>query len=197
MTSRPSPAISAEKSLDVLFSSREIYGVVERLAAAIREDYEEPLSQEGGQPGQGRRELLLVGVLKGAFIFMADLVRALEMPMTVDFMRVSTYGRKQFSNKNPRLVQGLRTPVKGRDVLVVEDIVDTGVTTNFLLDYLKGKGAASVRLCALLSKPSRREVDVGIDYLGFTVGDLFVVGYGLDFGQRYRYLRDICVLEDK
>jgi hypoxanthine phosphoribosyltransferase len=128
---------------------------------------------------------------------MADLVRALDMPVTVDFVRVSTYGGGTTSSRRPRIVQGVRTLIKGRHVLVVEDIVDTGITTGFLVDYLKKRGAASVRLCALLSKPSRREVEVEIDYLGFTIADLFVVGYGLDFQQQYRWLPDVCVLESK
>ena len=140
---------------------------------------------------------LLVGVLRGAFVFMADLIRALDMPLTLDFVRVSTYGRRTESSGRPRIVQGVRSSIKGQHVLVVEDIVDTGVTTSFLLDYLRQKGAASVKLCALLSKPARRRAQVDIDYLGFTIPDLFVVGYGLDFAQQYRHLPDICVLEDK
>jgi len=128
---------------------------------------------------------------------MADLVRALDMPVTVDFVRISTYGSGTRSSGSPKIAQGVRSPIRGQHVLVVEDIVDTGITTRFLLDYLKKRGAASVKLCALLSKPSRRQVDVTIDYLGFTVPDLFVVGYGLDYAQQYRYLPDICVLEEE
>ncbi len=127
---------------------------------------------------------------------MADLVRALDMPVTVDFVRISTYGSSTRSSGKPRIAQGVRSPIRGQHVLVVEDIVDSGITTRFLLDYLKKNGAASAKLCAMLSKPSRRQVDVTIDYLGFTVPDLFVVGYGLDFAQKYRWLPDICVLED-
>ena len=126
---------------------------------------------------------------------MADLIRALDMPVMVDFVRISTYGAGTRSSGKPRIVHGVRAPVKGQHVLVVEDIVDTGVTTHFLLDDLQRRGAASTKLCALLSKPSRRQVEVDINYLGFTVPDLFVVGYGLDFAQQYRHLPDICVME--
>ena len=169
-------------------SRQEIAAAVERLASEVRRDY---LSHAPGKPP------LLVGVLRGAFVFMADLIRVLDMPVTVDFVRISTYGPRTQSSGRPRIVQGVRSPVKGQHVLVVEDIVDTGITTRFLLDYLLKRGAASVKLCALLSKPDRRRVEVNIDYLGFTIPDLFVVGYGLDYAQRYRHLADICVVEDK
>ena len=172
--------------LNVHLSRQEIAAAVERLASEVRRDY---LSLAQGKPP------MLVGVLKGAFVFMADLIRAMDMPLTVDFVRISTYGSRTRSSGMPRIVQGVRSPIKGQQVLVVEDIVDTGVTTRFLLDYLLKRGAASVRLCALLSKPARRRVEVDIDYLGFTIPDLFVVGYGLDYAQQYRHLPDICVLE--
>ena len=155
---------------------------MKRLASEVNRDYSDTT-------------LLMVGILRGAFIFMADLVRAMDIPSTVDFVRISTYGNGIRSSGKARIVQGLRSAIRGRHVLVVEDIVDTGITTNFLLDYLKKHGAASVKLCAMLSKPSSRQADVTIDYLGFTVPNLFVVGYGLDYAQKYRYLPDICALE--
>ncbi|MBI4338501.1 MAG: hypoxanthine phosphoribosyltransferase [Chloroflexi bacterium] len=186
--------------MTVLLSRQQIAEAVARLAPEIRQDYTPALGPGSGGPrvkaGAGE-ELLVLGVLRGAFVFMADLVRALNMPLTVDFVRVSTYGGGTVTNRKPRIVQGPRTSVLGRRVLVVEDIVDTGITSAFLVDYLKRKGAASVKLCALLSKPSRREADVEVNYLGFTIADLFVVGYGLDYAQQYRYLPDICVLETK
>ena len=155
---------------------------MDRLATEVRRDYRDSAP-------------LLVGILKGAFVFMADLIRALDMPLEVDFVRISTYGPRTQSSGRPRIDQGVRSPIKGRHLLVVEDIVDTGVTTHFLMDYLRKKGAASVKLCALLSKPARRRVDVDTDYLGFTIPDLFVVGYGLDFAQQYRHLPDVHILE--
>ena len=196
----------------MLLSRQEIAAVVERLASEVRRDYH-PLTMSlskgermeapppaRGSTGSPRAEgtpPLLVGILKGAFVFMADLVRALDMPVAVDFVRISTYGRGTQSTKRPRIAQGVRSPIKGRHVLVVEDIVDTGVTTRFLLDYLRGRDAASVTLCALLSKPARRQVDIPIDYLGFTIPNVFVVGYGVDFAELYRHLPDICILEGK
>ncbi|MBI4200682.1 MAG: hypoxanthine phosphoribosyltransferase, partial [Chloroflexi bacterium] len=163
----------------MLLSRQEIVEAVERLASEIRRDYA-PARGEPVEPQAEGDPPLLVGVLKGAFIFMADLVRALDMPLSVDFVRVSTYRSGTESSGQPRIVQGVRSPIKGRHVLVVEDIVDTGITVRFLTDYLRRRGAASVKLCALLSKPSRRKVEVSIDYLGFTIPDRFVIGYGLD-----------------
>jgi hypoxanthine phosphoribosyltransferase len=156
---------------------------VERLARQIQADY-------GGRP------LLVVGALRGAFDFMADLVRRLQLPLTVDFMRLASYCASTSSSGRVRLLHGLRSPVRGRDVLVVEDIVDTALTTSFLLSYLKERGAASVRICALLDKPARRRVRVSLDYVGFTVQDRFLVGYGLDFDQRYRELPAVYALEE-
>ena len=166
----------------VLFNRGEIAAAVSRLAAAIREDYRD-------------KQPLLVGVLKGSFIFLADLVRQLNIPLEVEFIRLSSYGAASRSSGRVRLVRGLAGPVKGREVLVVEDIVDTGLTTAFILDYLGRKSPASLRLCALMDKPAPRRVPVKVDYLGFTVPDKFLVGYGLDWGERFRYLPDICYLE--
>lgn len=171
------------EKIRVLISKEEIRDKVAKLAAEIRRDY------QGKQP-------LLIGVLKGSFIFLADLVRILNIPLTVDFIKLSSYGSAKESSGQIKVVQGLKTPIRDRDILVIEDIVDTGLTTRFLLDHLAKKRPASLRLCALFDKPSRREVEVPIDYLGFTVPDKFLVGYGLDFDENFRYLADLCVLEE-
>lgn len=166
----------------VLISRGQIAATVGRLAAEISRDYCD-------------KRPLLVAVLKGAFIFLADLVRLLDFPLEVDFIRLSSYGRGKESSGRVKVVHGLSTEVEGRHVLVIEDIVDTGRTISFLLDYLKKEGAASVRLCSLTDKPSRREIPVDIDYLGFTVPDRFIVGYGIDWDEKFRYLPDIRYVE--
>ena len=127
---------------------------------------------------------------------MADLVRQLDLPVEIEFIRISSYGAGRESTGKVKVVQNMETPAEGRDILVVEDIVDTGLTVSFLLDYLSQKNPASLKLCALLDKPSRRRVQVNIDYLGFTVPDKFIVGYGLDCNEEFRCLPDICYLED-
>jgi len=168
--------------LEVLISREEISQAVNRLASQISQDYK-------------GKQLLLIGVLKGAFVFMADLIRQLDLPVEIDFVRLSSYGAAQKSSGKVKVVQPLKSLIKGRDVLVIEDIVDTGITISFLLDYLRRKKPASLKLCALTDKPSRRQVPVSINYLGFTVPDKFIVGYGLDFDEKLRYLPDICFLE--
>ena len=174
MTSQPKPHI--------LFTKEEIEAAVKRLAAEIREDY------CGKHP-------ILIGVLKGSFVFMADLIRLLDFPLEVEFIRLSSYGQGMESSGKVKVVQGLHSSIKGRDVLVIEDIVDTGFTTAFLLDYLRKKKPTSLKLCALTDKPSRRQVPVPIDYLGFTVPDKFIVGYGIDWDEKFRYLPEICFVE--
>lgn len=173
MTSQPETFITSE----------EIGRVVARLASEIRRDY------QGKQP-------LLIGILKGSFVFMADLIRQLGLPVEVDFVKLSSYGAGRETSGKVRVVQPLDTPIKGRDVLVVEDIVDTGITVSFLLGYLRKKEPASLKLCSLTDKPCRRRVPVRIDYLGFTLPDKFVVGYGLDWDQKFRYLPNLCFLEE-
>ena len=174
--------MSSQPNLHALFRRDEIDATVKRLAAEIREDCHDKYP-------------LLIGVLKGSFMFLADLIRLLDFPLEVEFIRLSSYGRGRQSSGRIKIVQGLRSEIRGRDVLVVEDIVDTGLTTSFLLDYLRKKKPNSLRLCTLADKPSRREVPITIDYLGFTVPDKFLVGYGLDWNQKFRNLPDICVLE--
>jgi hypoxanthine phosphoribosyltransferase len=172
--------MESQGGLHVLFPRAEIASAVQRLASEIDRDY------------RGKNPLLL-GILKGSFIFLADLVRRLDFPLELEFVRVASYACRETSGR-PKLVQGLRSRVRGRHVLVVEDIVDTGITVAFLLDYLRGKRPASLKLCALLDKPSRRRADVSIDYLGLTVPDAFLVGYGLDCDEQHRHLPDICIL---
>jgi len=167
----------------ILISRDEIAKAVDRLACEIERDY------QGKQP-------LLISVLKGSFVFMADLIRQLDLPLELDFVRLSSYGAARESSGKVRVVQGAKTPIKDRDILVVEDIVDTGITISFLLDYLQKKKPASLKLCVLTDKPSRRRVPVSIDYLGFTVPNKFIVGYGLDFDERFRNLPHIYTLED-
>ena len=172
--------MSSEPKL--LITQEEIRQVVAKLAAEIRRDY------------RGKK-LLLIGILKGSFVFMADLVRELGLPVEVDFVKLSSYGTGTETSGKVKLVQGLKTPIKGRDVLVVEDIVDTGLTVSSLIDYLGKKKPASLKLCALTDKPSRHKVPVTIDYLGFTVPNKFIVGYGIDWNEKFRYLQDICHLD--
>lgn len=171
------------RRLKILISHKEIAEAVNRLACEIERDY------QGKQP-------LLVGVLKGSFVFMADLIRQLDLPLELDFVRLASYGAGRESSGKVRLIQQPQLPINNRDVLVVDDIVDTGITTTFLLDYLKKKKPASLKLCALTDKPSRRRITVPIDYLGFTVPNKFVVGYGLDCDEKYRNLPDIYAQED-
>lgn len=170
--------------LDPLFTAQEINTAVERLAREIREDYKD-------------KNPLLLGILKGCFIFMADLVRNLDIPVEVEFAALSSYGRgRRQSSGKVNVIRGLRTPVKGRHVLIIEDIVDTGTTLKFCLDYLKSKNPASIKICALFDKASCRQVEVPIDYIGLKVPDKFIVGYGLDCQEKYRHLPGIYCLGD-
>ena len=166
----------------VLITQGKISQAVDKLAAEIRRDY-------------GDKRPLLIGVLKGSFVFMADLVRQLCLPVEIDFIKLSSYGSGTRSSGKIKVVHGLKAPVKGRDVIVVEDIVDTGLTVSFMMDYLRKKRPKSLKLCALVDKPSQRKVQIKIDYLGFTVPDKFVVGYGIDWNEQFRYLRDIGFIE--
>ena len=139
---------------------------------------------------------LLLGVLKGAFVFMSDLVRAIDLKVGVEFMAISSYGAEMRTSGEVKIVKDLDVPIEGRDLLIVEDIVDTGLTLSYLIANLHSRGASSVKLAALLNKQERRIRDVPIDYLGFTIPDAFVVGYGLDFAERYRNLPYIAVIKD-
>jgi hypoxanthine phosphoribosyltransferase len=168
----------------VLFNRKEIAAAVGRLAAEISRDYHD-------------KNPVLIAILKGSFVFLADLIRLLDFPLEIEFIRLSSYGKGKESSGRIRVVHGLGLEVRGRHVLIIEDIVDTGLTINFLSDYLRKKKPASVRLCSLTDKPSRRKCSVIIDYLGFTVPDRFLVGYGLDWDENFRHLPDICFIKEK
>jgi hypoxanthine phosphoribosyltransferase len=174
--------MKSEGELQVLFSGAKIESVIKRLASAITRDY------RGKNP-------ILIGILKGSFVFLADLVRQLDFPLEVEFVRLSSYGSGTQTFGDVKVVQGLPVNISGRHVLVVEDIVDTGTTVAYLMEYLKKKNPASLKLCALADKPSRRRVPVQIDYKGVEVPDKFIVGYGLDCDEKHRNLPNICVLE--
>jgi hypoxanthine phosphoribosyltransferase len=168
---------------DVMISREAIQARIGEMAAELRRDY-----------GPGT-PVHLVAVLKGAFIFLADLIRAMDGPVTCDFIAVSSYGAGTHSSGEVRLIKDLDHSVENRDVLIVEDIVDTGLTLSYLQDILRAREPRSLRTACLLSKPSRRKVDVRVEYVGFTIEDKFVVGYGLDFDERYRNLPHIGVFK--
>jgi len=174
----------------VIFSAETIARRVRELGATISQDY-----RAGAGRDPHRRPLLVVGLLKGALPFMADLIRAMDIPMEYDFMAVSSY-QGRTSPGEVRILKDLDSPVGSRDLLVVEDIVDTGHTLDHILKRLKVREPASLRVCTLLDKPARRQVDVPVDYVGFTLDEnLFVVGYGLDYAELYRNLPYIGVLK--
>jgi hypoxanthine phosphoribosyltransferase len=167
---------------DILVSEELIRAKVRELGAQISRDY-------------AGKSVTLVSVLKGSLPFMADLMRAIEIPVQIDLMEVSSYGGATTESSGlVRILKDLSSTIAGKDVLIVEDIIDTGLTLNYLLRYLRGKGPNSLRICALLDKPARRLVEIPIDYTGFVIPDEFVVGYGLDFGEFYRNLPFIGVL---
>ena len=170
-------------NLKCLISREEIDIAVKKLAAEIRQDFH-------------NRNPIVIGILKGSFIFLADLTRALDFPHEIEFVRLSSYGSGRTSTGQISMIHDLHVSIEGRHVLVVEDIVDTGNSIAFLMKYLSKKNPASLKLCALTDKPSRRKVDVKIDYRGFTVPNLFLVGYGLDYAEKYRNLPDICILQE-
>lgn len=172
----------SSQNLQVLYTRSEIETAVNRLAEEITRDY------QGGKP-------ILVSVLKGSVIFLADLARRLEFPLELEFVQLSSYGSGTESSGKIRMAQVLKTPLKDRDVLIVEDIVDSGQSMAFLLEQLRKKKPASIKLCCLLDKPSRRKVAVTVDYRGFIAPDKFIVGYGMDYAEQYRNLPEICVIE--
>jgi hypoxanthine phosphoribosyltransferase len=167
---------------EVLFTPVQIQARIAALGEEISRDYRD-------------REVVLVCVLRGAVVFLSDLLRALSVPASVDFMAISSYGSDTRSTGVVRILKDLDDSIESKHVLVVEDIVDTGLTLNYLLDNLRHRNAASVRVCALLDKPARRRAEAHLDYVGFTVPDAFVVGYGLDYAQQYRGLPFIGILK--
>jgi hypoxanthine phosphoribosyltransferase len=167
---------------EVLASEETIQKTIRRLAAEISQDF-------------AGKEVLLIGILKGAFIFLADLSRHLTIPHSVDFMSLSSYGATATTSGEVRIIMDLRTFIRGKHVIVVEDIVDTGYTLAYLRQLLGAREPASLKTCVLLSKPDRRKVPADIDYLGFEIPDHWVVGYGLDYADQYRTLPFIGILK--
>ena len=171
-------------TLTTLISEEVIEERVAQLAAQIDEDYRD------------KGDLILIGILKGSFVFLADLARRLTIPHRVEFIAVSSYGDRESEDPGAvRLILDVRHDIGGKHVIVVEDIVDTGHTLAYLVRLLQARLPASLRTCTLLRKPDRAEVEVAIDYLGFDIPDVWVVGYGLDFAERYRTLPDICAMK--
>jgi hypoxanthine phosphoribosyltransferase len=175
--------MSSEVKLSVLFTAEQIDAAVKRLASEIRRDYAD-------------KNPILIAVLKGSFVFLADLVRELNFPLQIEFAQLSSYGSGQESAGRIKVVKDVEADIKGRHVLVVEDIIDTGLTAAFFLKHLRVKQPASLKLCSLTDKPARTQVEIKIDYLGMEVPDRFIVGYGIDWDERFRYLPEICAIED-
>lgn len=173
-----------KEKLNTLISQEELHKRIKELAEQIGKDY-------------AGRDLLLIAVLKGSFMFLADLVRELDYHVAVDFMGTSSYGASTQSSGEVRITKDLEQSVAGRHVLLVEDIVDTGLTLRYLVDTLRARQPASLKVCALLDKPARRRVRIGLDYYGFIIPNAFVVGYGLDYQEKYRGLPYVGVLDEE
>jgi hypoxanthine phosphoribosyltransferase len=167
---------------EILLTAGQIEDKVSEIAARITNDY------AGKNP-------IFIGVLKGSFVFMADLIRKIDLYCDIDFMAVSSYGNKSETTGAVKITKDLERDIENRDVIIVEDILDSGLTLNYLMGYLKSRNPSSIRLCTLLDKPARRKVPIIPDYTGFEIPDAFVVGYGLDFAERYRNLPYIGVLK--
>ncbi len=165
----------------ILVSNAEIAKRAEEIAAQINADYK-------GKP------ILVVGILRGASIFLADIFKRLEGDVELDFMSLSSYGSGTNSSGEVKMIKDLSEPVDGKNVLIIEDIIDTGITLSYLIKVLEARNPESIKLCALLDKPSRRKVELKGDYIGFEIPDEYVVGYGLDYAEKYRNLPDVCVL---
>src|SRR5207249_4908478 len=176
------PARPADDVGEILLTAEQIAAMVAQLGRRIAVDY------------QGK-DLVLVSILKGALPFLADLMRATQIPLALDFLEVSSYGAGTESTGAVRILKDLANPIEGRHVLVVEDILDTGHTLSYVFDHLRAQRPESVRLCVLLDKPARRVIPIDIDYRGFEIPDKFVVGYGLDYAERYRNLPFVGVLK--
>ena len=164
-------------AMRIMISSEEIQAKVKQLGEKINAHY-----------AQSDKELVLIGLLRGSVIFMADLCRAIEKPHELDFMTVSSYGGGTVSTRDVKILKDLDGEIRGKDVLVVEDIIDSGHTLSKVMEILQTRNPNSIELCTLVSKPSRREIDLVVKFLGFEVEDRFIVGYGLDFDQKYRHL---------
>jgi hypoxanthine phosphoribosyltransferase len=171
-----------EQDMKVLFSREQIAREIERLGREISADYT-------------GREIMLIGVLKGSFLFVADLIRELQVPAVIDFVRLASYGSGTQSSGIIEFRKELEMPIKGRDVIIVEDIVDSGFTLECLYNKLLLQNPNSLKICTLIDKRARREVDIDADYVGITMEDGFIVGYGLDYDEKYRDLPDIYIVE--
>lgn len=169
---------------EILFDENKIKEKVVELGKRITQDYE-------------GKELVLVGVLKGSVMFMSDLMKTIEIPCCMDFMAVSSYGAATESSGIVRILKDLDYPIEGKDILIVEDIIDSGITLKYLLEYLKARKPSSIEVACLLNKPERRRVEIEVKYLGFEVPDHFLVGYGLDYAERYRNLPCIGILKEE
>lgn len=167
---------------EILFTKEQIEAIVKEIGGRISEDYK-------------NKNLMLISVLKGSVVFMADLMRSITIPCSIDFLSVSSYGDGTKTTGEVRILKDLDTSLEGKDVLVVEDILDSGITLSFLLKNLSARHPKSIRLCTLLDKPERRRVDIQPDYVGTQVPDQFIVGYGLDYAEKYRNLPYIGVLK--
>lgn len=175
-------AIETHERLTLLFSREQIQDRVRALAREIRQDYR-------------GADLVVIGVLKGAFVFVADLIRVLHLPLTVDFVGLSSYGAGRESSGVVAITKPVQVPIEGRDVLVVEDIIDSGLSMTALLDHLRARSPRSLRVCALIEKRERPLVAVPVHYVGFVVDEGFVVGYGIDYAEKYRHLPEIFRVE--
>lgn len=169
---------------EILFTSEEIQKKVKELSREITRDYRD-------------KDLMLIGILKGAVMFMSDLCKYIKLPITMDFMAVSSYGSSTKSSGVVRIIKDLDASIEGKDILIVEDIIDSGLTLGYLTNNLKSRGANSVKICTLLDKAEKRSVDVKVDYIGFKIPDAFVVGYGLDFAEKYRNSPYIGILKEE
>ncbi len=169
--------------ISVLIPREELKAKTEELAKRISEDYE-------------GKDLLLVSVLKGGFIFLADLCRAISIDVSIDFISVSSYGNSTVSSGVVRILKDIDYDITGKHILIVEDLIDTGLTLTYLKDLFAAKHCASVKVCTILDKPSRRKAPLEVDYQGIVIPDKFVIGYGLDYAEKYRNLPDVCVIEE-
>lgn len=170
------------EEVDILFTEQELQEKVKELGQAITRDY-------------AGKEILVLGILNGAFIFMADLVRKIDLPLQLDFMDVSSYGASTVSSGEVRIMKDLEYSIEGKHVLIVEDIVDTGLTLNYICEILQKRAPRTLKICCLLDKPSRRKSSIRPDYVGYSIPDRFVVGYGLDYNEHYRNYPAVCVLK--
>ncbi len=169
---------------EVLFSEEQLKEKIQEIGATITQDY-------------AGKDLLLVSILKGSVMVMADLMRAVDLPLQIDFMNVSSYGAGTATKGSVKILKDLDVDIKGKDVVIVEDILDSGVTLHNLINLLEQREPASIEICTLFSKPSRRQVEVNAKYIGFDIPDAFIVGYGLDFSEKYRNLPYVGVLKEE